>query len=413
MGDLKPIGSEKLSGDAKLKRILELTYYQSTDSKSKSSEIVKESKTGVYGIVKEKDGYYVKKGLTTESLDYIGGMFMKNKNKFPSCNEAQKKLDFLIEQELLEATKYVLKQNKPAPVSAPSPAPVPQQEAPAPMPTTDTAPPAPDAGVPTDTGVPPTPDAGSDENASDNPDDYLKIIQKMTGRLTQKLSTYQDKLESKDIKYVLNMVVAAIDLDKMDENDKEEILSKFEDGDEGDAKPTSGFPTDQNGETPAPQDEEMSEVDGIAKLDELINTPFEDDDTDNFEEFTSDDDDFLNDPKINKSKIAAKAAKAAKNDIKAELGPDIDKEEDIDNPLDAKDDFPIYKGEDKNLEEDPMSSQGQMPNLDGSDLSEEDPNDPTSGPEGPAEGGVKELDIDELTNMVNSSVKETLSKYFN
>ena len=80
MGELKPLGSEKLAGDDKLKRILELTYYQSPTSEKPSSEIVKESKTGVYGIVKERDWYYVKKGLTEDSLDYIGGLFMKNKN---------------------------------------------------------------------------------------------------------------------------------------------------------------------------------------------------------------------------------------------------------------------------------------------------------------------------------------------
>ena len=43
------------------------------------AELVQESKTGgVYGIVREKDAYYVKRGLNEQSLDYIGGMFMKN-----------------------------------------------------------------------------------------------------------------------------------------------------------------------------------------------------------------------------------------------------------------------------------------------------------------------------------------------
>ena len=85
MADLKPIGSEKLTGDEKLKRILELTYFNENNKKSSSTkvELVKEAKSGTfYGIVKEKDGYYVKKGLNESSLDYIGGMFMKNKNKF-------------------------------------------------------------------------------------------------------------------------------------------------------------------------------------------------------------------------------------------------------------------------------------------------------------------------------------------
>jgi hypothetical protein len=429
MGELKPIGSEKLSGDAKMKRILELTYYQPTDSNTKSSEVVKESKTGVYGIVKEKDGYYVKKGINETSLDYIGGLFMKNKNRYSAYGEALKKLEFLVEQEsLMEATKYVLKQNKS--VAPPTAPPAPQEEAPAPMATTDTAPP-PAAGVPTDMAapadgsVPPAPEAGDDEGAPDDPNNYLKVIQKMTGRLTQKLSTYQDKLESKDIKYVLNMVLAAIDLDKMDESDKDEILSKLEDDEEG-VEPTSDSPTDKNGESAVPQESEMNEVDGISSLEELINTPldeFENDDFGSDDEDNIDDTDiaFLNDPEIKKT------SKLAKKDIDKEISHDDDDDDDmdLDNPLNSKDEFPIYKGEDKELEEDPMSSTGQMPSLTGNedtivdtrvdtgDVSEQDPNDPTSGPEGPAENEVKELDIDELTNMVNSSVKETLSKYFN
>ena len=96
MGELKPIGSEKLKGDAKLKRILELTYYQTKNDGLKSSDTVMETKTGVYGIVKEKDGYYVKKGPDQKSLDYIGGMFMKNKNKFPSYGDGFKKSQILI-----------------------------------------------------------------------------------------------------------------------------------------------------------------------------------------------------------------------------------------------------------------------------------------------------------------------------
>ena len=84
MAEYKPLGSEKLGADEKLKRILELAYYNNNKkSSSNKAELVSESKTGgVYGIVKEKDGYYVKRGLNESSLDYIGGMFMKNKNKF-------------------------------------------------------------------------------------------------------------------------------------------------------------------------------------------------------------------------------------------------------------------------------------------------------------------------------------------
>ncbi len=114
--------------DEKLKRILELTYYNTpkkTTTTSNKAEIVKESvNDAVYGIVKEKDGYYVKRGLNESSLDYIGGLFMKNKNKFSSYAEALKRMELLRgQEELQEATKYVLKQNKPqqeAPMAEPS-----------------------------------------------------------------------------------------------------------------------------------------------------------------------------------------------------------------------------------------------------------------------------------------------------
>jgi hypothetical protein len=138
MAEYKPLGSEKLNGDDKLKRILELTYFNNNKKSTSSSkaELVKESKTGgVFGIVKEKDGYYVKRGLNESSLDYIGGMFMKNKNRFTSYSEAFKRLDLLKgQEELQEATKYVLKQAAPAQAEAPAP------EAPVAEPSMDAAP---------------------------------------------------------------------------------------------------------------------------------------------------------------------------------------------------------------------------------------------------------------------------------
>ena len=185
MGELKPIGSEKLKGNDKLKRILELTYYQSPDDSKKSNEIVKETKTGVYGIVKEKDGYYVKRGLTESSLDYIGGLFMKNKNRYTSYGEAFKKAEFLVKQEnLQEATKYVLKKPEP---------PVPQEEhrllcqqlmlLPACSSGTDaTAPASPDGTLP------PPDETDSDKEAPEGEDDYLNVIQKYTGRLQAKIN---------------------------------------------------------------------------------------------------------------------------------------------------------------------------------------------------------------------------------
>jgi hypothetical protein len=57
----------------------------------------------------------------------------------------------------------------------------------------------------------------------------LKTIQKLTGRLSQKLRSFdKDKgMDSQDIKYVLNSIISAIDIAKLDEDDKEDILDKF------------------------------------------------------------------------------------------------------------------------------------------------------------------------------------------
>jgi hypothetical protein len=70
----------------------------------------------------------------------------------------------------------------------------------------------------------------------------LKTIQKLTGRLSQKIRSFdKDKgMDSQDIKYVVNSILSAIDLSKLDEDDKEDILDKFDSfedygmGEEGD-----------------------------------------------------------------------------------------------------------------------------------------------------------------------------------
>ena len=238
MADLKPLGSEKLNGDDKLKRILELTYYKNDNNKGTTkAEIVKESKSGgVYGIVKERDGYYVKRGLNESSLDYIGGMFMKNKNKFSSYAEALKRLELIKGQDELlnEATKYVLKQNKP------------QEETPAPVPAMPEEPAMPAAPVddmaPMDAAVEPSSDepsmggedmGGEDMSDEDVPSenkrsDYMAEAQKYAGKLGQELRDLHNKMESDDIKYILNMVISAVDLDRLDDEDIEDIADKFD-----------------------------------------------------------------------------------------------------------------------------------------------------------------------------------------
>jgi hypothetical protein len=287
MADLKPLGSEKLNGDDKLKRILELTYYNNNQSSTKKSEIVKESTNGgVYGIVKEKDGYYVKKGLNESSLDYIGGMFMKNKNKFSSYAEAFKRLDLLKGQEdLQEATKYVLKQTKP---QEESPLAEPSMDAPA-------APVAPDAGM----GVPPAaeepmgdvpaeepmgelpPSGGEEMGGEGKRSDYMAEAQKFAGKLGQELRDLQDKMESDDIKYILNMIISAVDLDKLDDEDIEDIAKKFEREEEemgGEEPITEPSAEDEvPAEEPVTGDEDLGET--MDLLNSFIESPIGEEDT--------------------------------------------------------------------------------------------------------------------------------------
>ena len=289
MGDLKPLGSEKLNGDDKLKRILELTYYNNNKkNKSANAQLVEESTSGgVYGIVKEKDGYYVKRGLNESSLDYIGGLFMKNKNRFNSYAEAYKRLELIKGQEeiqLQEATKYVLKQNKPK-VEAPSPAPsLDDAPPPAPAPAPDMSAPAEPAPAPPAADAAAAPDASAQGglDAEGKPSSYMAEIQKFAGKLGQELRDQREKLESDDIKYVLNMIISAVDLKKLNDEDIEEVAKRFEREEEErglDGSSPAGL-DDMPAEEPAPAPAEMNENDPMAALDEFINSPVPNDEID-------------------------------------------------------------------------------------------------------------------------------------
>lgn len=284
MGDLKPIGSEKLQGDEKMKRILELTYYKQNtikeSAKPSKAELIKESANGVYGIVREKDGYYVKKGLNESTLDYIGGLFMKNKNKFSSYAEALKRLELLKSQELNEdVTKYVLKQNKPkeeTPMAEPS---LDSVASPEPAPIEEPAPDAePSADMPDMSAEPSLDDQNSEAGKRS---DYMAEVQKFAGKLGQELRDQQDRMESDDIKYVLNMIISAVDLDKLDDEDIEDIGKKFDRDDESyGEEPEMGGPEEPTSDEAAPEEEapvtpEDDLAERIAKLEELVNSNFD------------------------------------------------------------------------------------------------------------------------------------------
>jgi hypothetical protein len=252
MSKLKPIGSEKLQGDDKLRRILEISRYnevpKQTINESSSTEYqVKLADGHMYEIAKEKMGYVIKKQINESVSDYIEPM--KNRRHYSSYSAAFKRLNLIAKEvnNLTETTegislfseqkKYTLRTPKPemdteapAPMEEPSmpePSPVPSEPE---MPSDDNA-----MGPEEPMDLPePTEDLPSDMEGNDDEDVTFKTIQKLTGKLAQKIRDLQDNQEeisSKDAKYVINSIISAIS-DNLDEDDKEDIIGKLEGEDE-------------------------------------------------------------------------------------------------------------------------------------------------------------------------------------
>jgi len=262
MADLKPIGSEKLQGDDKIKRILEIARYkETTPSNINETSRVEFGRTladgNQYEIVKEKLGYIIKKRID-ESLEYIDPM--KNRKYFSSYSQALKRLNLLAGEinrltenteeismyGLSEQKKFTLKTPK---AVAPAPAPSPAPEAPAPAPSPESEPESMDLSMGSEDSETPTDLSVGDEMSLDTPEGDIemdsevsmddsgeaeevdfKMIQKLTGKLGQKIRMMNDAvgMTSEDVKYVINSILSALDLSKLDEEDKEDIMVKFE-----------------------------------------------------------------------------------------------------------------------------------------------------------------------------------------
>ena len=98
MADLKPIGSEKLQGMEKIARIMEIARYgEAPKDEINVNETTTYTRTladgYVYGIVNEKNGYILKRGLNESSLDYVEPM--ANRKYMKSYSQALKKLNLL------------------------------------------------------------------------------------------------------------------------------------------------------------------------------------------------------------------------------------------------------------------------------------------------------------------------------
>jgi hypothetical protein len=257
MSGLKPIGSEKLTGQDKINRIMEIARFNETipqviNETAKSEYSVSLADGNKYEIVRERQGYIIKKTISESETEYIEPM--KNRKYYSSYSQAFKRLN-LVAGELNrineneegvslygEQKKFTLKTPKPATPEAPA---VPA--APPAVPSPELPPSPMDGGedigmedmgmddmgmespegddIEMDTEVEVTPEEGGDEDQV-----TFKSIQKLTGKLTQKIRTLesQEGMTSEDIKYVINMVLSSFDLNSLSEEDTEDILSKFE-----------------------------------------------------------------------------------------------------------------------------------------------------------------------------------------
>jgi hypothetical protein len=266
MSDLKAIGSEKLTGQNKLSRIMEIARFNevipSKVNETSNSEYTISLADGYkYEIVKERQGYIIKKNINESEADYIEPM--KNRKYYSSYSQALKRLNLLTKEvnrltENEEGTSLFGEQKK-FTLKLPTPAPAPEVAA---------APPAAPPSVPSPE-LPPSPDMGADMGADMGGEDVnvdmnadmggedvnvdmnadmsadaesedteeqvtFKTIQKLTGKLTQKIRTLDNEegMTSEDIKYVINMVISSLDLKSLSEEDKDDIMSKFDEAEE-------------------------------------------------------------------------------------------------------------------------------------------------------------------------------------
>ena len=266
MSDLKAIGSEKLTGQNKLSRIMEIARFNevipSKVNETSNSEYTISLADGYkYEIVKERQGYIIKKNINESEADYIEPM--KNRKYYSSYSQALKRLNLLTKEvnrltENEEGTSLFGEQKK-FTLKLPTPAPAPEVAA---------APPAAPPSVPSPE-LPPSPDMGADMGADMGGEDVnvdmnadmggedvnvdmnadmsadaesedteeqvtFKTIQKLTGKLTQKIRTLDNEegMTSENIKYVINMVLSSLDLKSLSEEDKDDIMSKFDEAEE-------------------------------------------------------------------------------------------------------------------------------------------------------------------------------------
>lgn len=297
MADLKPLGSEKLKGDDKIKRILEIAKWhehipESSNETAKSEYKISLADGNEYQIIREKSGYIIKKTISESSIDYIEPM--ENRKYYKSYSAALKRINLMAKEfntlydndngiSLFHEQKYTLKNpnassvppvGNTGPESDPSSTPPPDAGGSAgsdmDVPALDD-----DGADAQGTGGVPGMEGGEDTGMGGAPgmegEVTFRGIQKLTGKLSQKLRAFQEKeqIDPKDLKYVINSIISSIDLSKLSDEDKEEIASKFE-PEEGDYGMEGDMNVDKDATMSEPQapdeaqpgNEELGEQDG-------------------------------------------------------------------------------------------------------------------------------------------------------
>jgi len=342
MGGIKPIGSEKLQGIDKIRRMIEISRYnenfpQSVNETKSNEYSVSLADGNTYHIDKERLGYIIKIAINESNSEYIDPM--KGRKYYSSYSQALKRLNLMVREinvlseneegiSLIgeQKKKFILKTKKKkaadepaqetpppaepasAPKPLPAPPPMPEEGSALPPPPTDMgAPeggmeePAPDMGAPEGGMEEPPTDMGTDEGGMEEPDmgmedeeedieiekkpkekkvSDLKRIQILVGKLAQKIRTYEEdkELSPKEIKYIINSILSAIDVEVLDEDDIEQIIAKLEgtgedEGDDEEEDVTFDETKDEEEVAPEPPTEpEMAE--GYDNINDAFNDYF-------------------------------------------------------------------------------------------------------------------------------------------
>lgn len=220
------------------------------DKKSVYSKTLADGHT--YVISKEKVGYVIKRSLTESIDDAVYLDRMENRKHYSSYSKAFKRLNLIareinVNESHDEETSLYEQSNKKYTLKTPTPAPVEEPISDMEDVTMDLG--GEDTDLPMDLG---DEDMGiedeeismededismedediEDEESENDEEVSFKVIQKLTGKLGQKIRSFLDsgdQMSSKDVKYVINSILSAVDLSSLNDDDKEDILEKFED----------------------------------------------------------------------------------------------------------------------------------------------------------------------------------------